>query len=226
MPYYYHADIRVDGMLWHHSKAQPSSQYYISQIPPVFHNYGLTLALAGLIADPDVGYVSKFNVKKYKKPSELYKRYGVYAYPPIVSKAVLGEMLMSGNNEGLLMIRGQSRLAYPFFTKNIVLMPGSKLRTLIVSDRELPRRVVVRIGAKRSGVLLINLTPIRPKVEKYVRITHPFNSEDVVRVTNYVTLQVHEAGNIGIFGIAEQAIKYRFKEGSRTHEVIIPQLKE
>lgn len=226
MPHYYHADMRVDGMLWHHFKAQPSNQFYISQMPPVIHNYGLTLALAGFVVDPDVGYVSKFNVKKYKKPVELYKRYGVYAYPPLVSKAVLGEVLMAGNNEGLLMIRGQSRLAYPFFTKNVVLMPGSMLRTLVIADYELPNKIIVNIGAKRMGVLLVKLTRIMPQiVEQKQQVTHPFNTSDIVNVYNYTTVLTHEAGDIGMFGVAEHVIMYKIKIGNRLHEVTLPVLR-
>lgn len=222
MPYYYHADIRVDGMLWHHFKAQPSSQFYISQIPPVIHNYGLTLALAGFIVDPDIGYVSKFNVKKYKKPVELYKRYGVYAYPPLVSRAVLGEVLMAGNNEGLLMVRGQSRLAYPFFTKNVVLMPGSMLRTLLISEHHLPSKMVINIGAKRMGVLIVRLTSIKPQIVEQTQVTHPFNTDDVVNVYNYATIMTHEAGNIGMFGVAERALKYQVGVGKRLYEIVLP----
>ena len=161
MPYYYHAFIRVDGMLWHHSRSQPSTRFYISQPLPVFHNYGLTLALAGYIVDPNTGYVSRFGVTRYKRPVELFERFGVYAYPALVSKAILGEVLMAGNNEGTVMVRGQSRLAYPFFTKNVVLMPGSELETLIISEDKMPDRMVVRIGAKRSGVLRVTLKPVR-----------------------------------------------------------------
>ena len=222
MPHYYHADIRVDGMLWHHFKAQPSSQYYISQIPPVIHNYGLTLALAGFIVDPDIGYASKFNVKKYKKPIELYRRYGVYAYPLLVSRTVLGEVLMAGNNEGLLMIRGQSRLAYPFFTKNVVLMPGSMLRTLVISEHPLPDKMVINIGAKRTGVLLVRLTSIKPQIVEQKQVTHPFNTNDVVNVYNYATVITHEAGNIGMFGIAERALKYQVRVRKRLYEVVLP----
>lgn len=225
MPHYYHADIRVDGILWHHFKAQPSSQYYISQIPPVIHNYGLTLALAGFIVDPDIGYASKFDFKKYKKPIELYRKYGVYVYPTLVSRTVLGEVLMAGNNEGLLMIRGQSRLAYPFFTKNVVLMPGSMLRTLVISEHPLPDRIVVNIGAKRMGVLHMRLTNIKPKIVEQTQVTHPFNTGDVVNVYNYTIIIAHEAGNVGMFGIAERALEYQLRVGKRPYEVVLPLIK-
>lgn len=225
MPHYYHASIRVDGILWYHSRSQPSSQYYISQPFPVFHNYGLTLALAGYIVDPDVGYASRFGVTKYKKPVELFKRYGVYAYPAIVSKAILGEILMAGNNEGLAMIRGQSRLAYPFFTKNVALMPGSELKTMIISEEKLPPKLVVRIGAKRNGVLLVRLKPVTLRKREYARTTHPFNMADVTGVKEYTALLPHDAGDIAVFGLAKEAIEYTYVERGRKHKVVLPPIR-
>jgi len=225
MPYYYHAFIRVDGMLWHHSRSQPSTRFYISQPLPVFHNYGLTLALAGYIVDPDTGYVSRFGVTRYKRPVELFERFGVYAYPALVSKAILGEVLMAGNNEGTVMVRGQSRLAYPFFTKNVVLMPGSELETLIISEDKMPDRMVVRIGAKRSGVLRVTLKPVRVRRVEHAAITHPFNLGDVVNVQGYSVLLPHGAGDVAAFGTAEQALEYRYTKHGRRHRATVPVLK-
>lgn len=225
MPYYYHANIRVDGILWYHTRAQPSSQFYISQPLPIFHNYGLILALGGYIVDPDTGYVSRFGATRYKKPVDLFKCFGVYAYPATVSKAILGEVLMAGNNEGMVMVRGRSRLAYPFFTKNVVLMPGSELETLVISRREMPRKIVVRIGAKRNGVLRIKLNPVRIKLVDYASITHPFNVDDSVDVQDYTVLLSHEAGNIAVFGVARQAIEYEHTRHGRKHKAVVPLIK-
>ncbi len=225
LPHYYHASVRVDGILWYHSRSQPSTQFYISQPLPVFHNYGLTLALAGYIVDPDTGYASRFGITKYKKPIELFKRFGIYAYPAIVSKAILGEVLMAGNNEGTIMIRGQSRLAYPFFTKNVVLMPGSELETLIISENKMPSKIVVRMGAKRNGVLRIVLSPVHIRRIEYATATRPFNLKDVDRVQDYSVLLPHEAGDIAVFGTAEQALEYEYTKHGRGHRVVLPIIK-
>lgn len=213
-------------MLWYHSRAHPTTKYYVHNIQPVVHNYGLTLALAGYIVDPDVGYASIFNHTKYKEPIKLYQKYGVYAYPAIVAKAVLSEILMAAQNEGIVTLRGRPRLAYPFFTKNVVLMPGSILRTLVVSRRELPKRIATRIGAKRSGVLRVHLTPVRVSIEEWQRVTHPFNLKDVVRVEGYSILLDHGAGQIASFGVAERSLVYKMKRGSREQVVVLPSLKE
>jgi len=222
MPHYYHARARVDGMLWHHAKSQPTPQFYISQPSPIFHNYGITLALAGYIVDPDVGYASKFGIKRYKKPIELYERFGVYSYPMKVTRAILGEVLMAGGNEGNVMIRGQTRLAYPFFTKNVVLMPGSELETLIMAREKMPERLVVRIGAKRAGVLRITLKSVEVREVEFGSVTHPFNLADVRAVEGYSVVLPHEAGDIAIFGIAKKAIEYTIRKGSRSYRVVLP----
>ncbi len=225
MPHYYHAVMRVDGLLWYHTRAQPSTSFYISQPLPVFHNYGLTLALAGYIVDPDTGYVSKFGVTKYKKPLELLSRFGIYVYPAIVSKAILGEVLMAGNNEGNLMLRGQSRLAYPFFTKNAALLPGSVLETLVISEDRLPSKIVARIGAKRNGVLRITFDPVHVKRLEHVTVSHPFNVSDTVEVRGFSVLLPHEAGDIAVFGIASQALEYEYVKHGRKHRVAIPAIR-
>ena len=225
MPHYYHAEARVDGILWYHTRALPSSQYYISQVQPVIHNYGITLALAGYIVDADIGYGSMFGVTRYKKPIELYRRFGVYAYPMLVTRAVVREITMSAANEGVVMLRGQSRLAYPFFTKNTVLLPGSELRTLVVSEDELPPKIVVRIGAKRNGVLRVMLTPVRVKAVENMDVTHPFNVSDTVGVVGYTTLLPHEAGDVAVFGRMAKGYMYTVKEGGRPQKIAIPALK-
>ena len=222
MPHHYYADIRVDGMLWYHYKSVPSSKFYISQPPPVIHNYGFILALAGYIADPDTGYVSKFNMKKYKKPKDLYKKYGIYAYPLLIVHPILGEVLMSGNNEGLLTLRGTTRLAYPTFTKNVVFMPGSKLRTVVISRDPLPRRLIVNIGARRAGVLLVKLVPIRPEIVNNALVTHPYNVKDTGPVYNQTIILPHPAGDVALYGVAEKAYKYTVKINRRTVDVIVP----
>ena len=225
MSHYYHADMRVDGTLWFHSQAQPSTQFYISQPMPVFHNYALTLALAGYIVDPDTGYVSRFGETRYKSPIEIFKRYGVYVYPAVVTRAVLGEVLMAGGNEGNILIRARSRLAYPFFTKNVLFLPNSALETLIISEDRLPHKVVVRIGAKRNGVLRIILNPVSVRELRYVTITHPFNLSDVVKVQGYTVVLPHGAGDIALFGIAERALEYEYRRYGRKQKVVLPVIK-
>lgn len=226
MPYFYHAVMRVDGILWYHSLARPSSQFYIHVPIPVFHNYGLALALAGYIADPDAGYVSLFGVTRYKPPLELYERYGVYAYPAFPTKQVLGEILMVGQGEALVNVRGRGRLAYPVFTKNITLMPGSILETLVVSKKPLPKRFSVRYGAKRAGTLMVELRHVEPVVKNYYEVTHPFNVDDVVNVRDYVVLLHHGAGDVGAFGVASEAYVYEvWVSSSRKHMISVPVLK-
>lgn len=228
MTYYYHAVMRVDGMLWYHTQARPSSQFYIHVPGMVFHNYGLTLALAGYIVDPDVGYASVFNVTRYKSPIELYKRYGVYAYPAVPIKQIVKEVLMAGQGEAIVNIRGRGRLAYPTFTKNVVLMPGSELETLVISREPLPRkRFVVRYGAKRAGTLLVDLIPVEPEMAENCEVSYPFNVSDVVDVKNYVVVLPHTAGDIGTFGVASKAYVYEVQRShGRRYKIVVPALKK
>ena len=202
MPHIYYADIRVDGILWHHSLANPTKEYFINQTSPVLHNYGLTLALAGYIVDPDIGFASLFGITKYKKPIELFKKYGIYAYPPMIKQVIASEILMSAINEGLVMIKKKSRLAYPVLTKVNVMMPGTTLYTVVISKNPLPNKIVTRIGTKRNGVLRINLRPVHAKKIEEFNVLHPFNVDDTVKVTGYIRLLRHEAGDIAIYGVA------------------------
>jgi hypothetical protein len=218
--------MRVDGILWYHTQARPSSQFYIHLPSQVFHNYGLTVALAGYIVDPDMGYASLFGVTRYKSPLELYMRYGVYAYPAIPTRQVLGEILMAGQGEAIVNVRGRVRLAYPTFTKNIALMPGSILETLVVSREPLPRRLSIRYGAKRAGTLLIELKPVKPEIVEYHEVSHPFNVRDVEEVKGYVVLLTHGAGDVGAFGVATKAYMYEtWISKRRKRKVVAPALK-
>lgn len=225
MPYFYHAHIRVDGMLWHHTTASILSKMYVSLPNLVFHNYGFTLALAGLDVDPDVGYVSLFNVTKYKKPLDLYKRYGVYGYPLLASKVIVKEVTMAATGEGHLTIRGRTRLAYPFFTKNVVLMPGSTLTTLVISEERMPEKFAVEIGTKRSGVLLIRLKPVNVNIKENIEVFHPFNLSDTVEVHNYTVLMKHPAGDVAVYGTASEGYSYRYSTGERQRTFTAPALR-
>lgn len=224
MTFFYHAHVRVDGFLWYHFRSLPTSEYYVGQVPPVIHNYGFTLALAGFIVDPDVGYASLYNVTKYKKPIDLFKKYGVYAYPLAAVKPMLGEYTMAAQCESLATYRGRTRLAYPIYTRNVMLMPGSELRTLIVSKERLPDKLVVNIGAKRAGLLSIRLKEVDVEHEEGWYVTHPFNLADVVEVSGYTILVAHKAGDIAIFGLAKSSYVYTVKERGRELKVVAPAL--
>ncbi len=225
--FYYHAVMRVDGILWYHSQARPSSQFYIHIPSMVFHNYGLTLALAGYIVDPDVGYTSVFNITKYKLPIELYRRYGVYVYPAVPITQKVKEVLMAGQGEVIVNVRGRGRLAYPTFTKNVVLMPGSELEMLVISREPLPKKFVVRYGAKRAGTLLVNLKTIEPKIVEYHEVSYPYNINDVVDVKDHVVVLPHKAGDIGALGVASKAYVYEvWRTAEKKQKIAVPALKE
>lgn len=228
MVFFYHATMRVDGILWFHTVARTISnpKLYSHTIIPFIHNYGLTLALAGYIVDPDVGYVSIFDVKKYKRPIDLYKKYGVYSYPAIATKTLVKDLFMSAIGEPLIEVKKEGRMAYPVTTRNTVLMPGSTIETLVVSRNKLPHRLVLRIGAKRYGVLKTELTEVTPKIIEDATVSHPFNVNDTQRVEDYVVVLKHEAGDVAILGRAERAFQYRVRMGRRSKTVTLPCLKE
>ncbi len=226
MPYFYHAVFRVHGLLWYHSTARTitAPKSYSHSLLPVIHNYGLTLGLAGYLADPDVGYVSVFGVTKYKPPVELYKRYGIYAYPALVTKAILTELFMSGIGEALVDVKAVGRLAYPDTTKNVVLMPGSELETLIISEYRLPSALVLRMGAKRYGVLRARLVEVRPKTVSAVTASHPYNMSDVEPIPGSVVLLKHPAGDIAYMGIGD-CLSYTVRVHGRAKRVFVPVLR-
>lgn len=225
MPFFYHAILRVDGMLWYHSTGRPTVGVYAHSPLPVIHNYGLTLELAGYIVDPDMGYASLFSVTRYKQPIQLYRRYGVYSYPAVVTKPLLRELIMSAIGEALVEVKRQGRLAYPDLTRNTVLMPGSELETLVMSQERLPEKLVLRIGAKRYGVLQARLYPVRPKFVDAGYVTHPFNVADSVKVDGFTVMLKHEAGDIGVLGRAVRALTYKIRRGNRVKVVVLPVLR-
>ncbi len=231
MTYYYHSFFRVDGYLWYHSisKIVPSPEkvkYFLQTPMPLIHNYGLTLELAGFLVDYDVGYVSLFGKTSYKSPIEIFKKLGIYSYPAITTKPLLREVFMSGKGESYLEVKSQGRLAYPDTAKLIMLKPGSELEALIISEEKIPRYIVLRIGAKRFGVLRAKLEDVNIDEVHDELVTHPYNIRDVVNVHNKVTVLKHNAGDIAIFGIAERAYKYKVRISSyRSKTVVVPALK-
>lgn len=225
MPFFYHARLRVDGVLWYHAVARPATGVYVHGPLPVIHNYGLTLELAGYIVDPDVGYANIKDVTRYKPPVELYKKYGVYSYPAIATKPLLRELTMSAIGEALVDVKSQGRLAYPDLTRNVVLMPGSELEATVLSEEKLPQKLVLRIGAKRYGVLRATLTPIKPQLGEGALVTHPFNVADSERVDGYTVMLKHGAGDVAILGRAVKALSYNVTVGGRVKKVVVPALK-
>jgi len=226
LPYFYHATIRLDGFLWYHTTSLPTSDAYVSIPTMVFHNYGFILALAGFDVDPDVGYVSVSGVTKYKNPIELYRRYGVYAYPLLVIKALVKQEVMSSTSEGYIDVKGPRRVTYPIYTKVVKLTPGSFLTTLIISEEKLPERFTVSIGSKRHGTMLIKPVPIKVTTVSNAYVLNPFNDADVVDVSNYTVLMNHAAGNIGIYGVASKAYMYTHKVLERERTFIYPALRD
>lgn len=222
--FFYRAELRLKGFLWYHTLARATESFYTHSVVPVVHNYGLTLALAGYDADPAFGYVSIYGRKGYRSLLELFREHGVYAYPAIAKRAYTQEVIMSAIGESTVQAKGKGRLSYPDFTKNVVLAPGSILETLIVSEGELPSRFAVRIGAKRAGTLWVELTRVPVDIANNRKVTHPFNVNDVVRVDGYTVLLRHEAGDVGIFGVAEEAYVVPVRD-SKTKEVVVPALK-
>ncbi|WP_460024330.1 hypothetical protein [Infirmifilum sp. SLHALR2] len=124
------------------------------------------------------------------------------------------------------MIRGQGRLAYPVYTKVTILMPGSELRTLIISEHELPEYVVVEIGTKRRGVLRVRLHRVEPREEVNVEVSHPFNVADTVEVIGSTVLLPHEAGSVAAFGRATRGYTYLVQSGGRSIRVSLPALRD
>ena len=226
MPHFYHALFTVHGLLWYHSTARTitTPKSYSHSLLPVIHNYGLTLGLAGYLTDPDVGYVSVFGVTKYKPPVELYRRYGTYAYPALVTRPLLSELFMSAIGEALVDIKAMGKLAYPDTTKNAVLMPGSELETLIISEYRLPSTLVLRIGAKRYGVLRARLVEVKPKTVSVVTASHPYNVSDVGPVPGSVVLLKHPAGDIAYMGTSD-CLSYTVRVRSRAKRVFVPALR-
>lgn len=216
--------MRVDGTLWYHSFSRPGESYYSHSPYPIIHNFGITLALAGYDVDPNMGYASIFGKKSYRNPLKVFNEYGIYSYPAIATKVFLKEMVMSASGEPIVEIKSKGRLSYPDMTSNIILAPGSELETTIVSTSEMPKRMVIRIGAKRSGTITVELSNVKPEEKENEMVNMPFNLSDVDKVHEPVIVYNHEAGDIAMFGYATRAWAYTLNYG-RKKNVIVPSLR-
>ena len=221
MTFFYHASIRVDGILWYHTSARPESMGYIHLMLPVLHNYGFILAIAGYVVDPDAGYSSISGKTMYKRPLELFHKYGLYSYPLYTVKAVQQTIFLSAKGEGFIEAKGKGRFAYPDIARNTVLLPGSILETLVISEYRLPSKLVTRIGSKRAGTLHIRLYPITPKIVENRQVTHYYNVSDVVETTGGIVIMNHPAGDIAFLGTASKAYIYTINKGTTRHRTII-----
>mgnify|MGYP000067653772 CR=1 FL=1 len=203
----YYADIEVHGILWFHWLAQPRDKY-VHLPSPIIHNYALTL---GLIGKPvTTSYVSLQNRFEYVSLEDLYKKYGLYVYPALVTNPYVKSLLFSLGGTGYLTMKPKTRAPVPDITVNTVFLAGTKLKTYVILRRDSPlckqRELYIRIGAKRYGISKVILRRVSYKVSKGEsrQITHPYNVDDVV-IKNPSIIMRHPAGDIGMFGFTDRA---------------------
>lgn len=209
------------GILFFTGKNQPLSESYYAVPLPVIHNYPLTLALKGLIAEEQLISLHG-EIKKTKSPAEEYSINHFYIYPLEITREYLKVVTMSMSETDLVFYKPQTRLSLPLLTRYSVYAPGSLGVTVLLLDESIaekfPRELLIRIGVKRTGVMKLRLRPVRAEIIKQpCRITGFFNVKDSPNTRSYNVILSHYAGDIGFHGISDSCIKI-----SQGREIILP----
>ncbi len=179
---------------------------FLSMPIPVIHNYPLVLALKGYIAEES--YVSAHNVRKrLQNPASLFAEYGVYAYPLSITREFLRPITLSLSESDVLLYKPQTRLAIPVLSRYQVLLPGTEGETIIISDEEQPKDVLVRLGIKRAGVWRLRLFRVSPRLVSRCHANHPFNVQDSRGLLSHIVVLHHYAGDIALEGEATECIE-------------------
>jgi len=105
----------------------------------------------------------------------------IYAYPATPLKVTVKKIFMQAKGFGYAEFRGRLKTVYPRLEHYIAVTPPSLFRTIVISYRELPRIMYVRIGMKRMGLFktYLNKARIVKKVGTYEWTSIPVNLYDM-----------------------------------------------
>lgn len=223
---FYHVQARNMGLtIFSTQNLAVGGAFFVSQIP-VIHNYPLTLALSGVPAEES--YVSAHGQIKYRLrggggPASLFRELHFYVYPLMLTRVYVKVLTLSMSGSEGILYKPRSRLAVPVLAKYEAFMPGTEGETFLVSDREWPEKLLIRLGVKRAGVWSLRLRKVEPRrVEHHCRISSPFNVADSKNLVSYVTVLPHYAGDLAVSGEASSCIELRLP-GDKSASVYLPE---
>ncbi len=194
----YVAEMNLHGVLTFSSEIRPAVAGVGSVIitSRFIHNYSLIYAFNGKLAEAYVTFPSlHLPVKRppYIKPLQYTfveevigglqrgeLKY-VYAYPAMPVRVTSRKFFMAAKGTGYAEpVRRGLKVFFPMSTNWISLVPPTKHLTILVSPRELPRTLYVRIGMKRTGLYKVRLkeAAVREKVADLRWSSIPVNLYD------------------------------------------------
>ena len=207
----YGVEAELHGILIFSSEFRPAlgkARGSLIVTAPVVHNYPLIYGLLGVSAE-SYAVVSSLHRVSYQLLKATEKRHrktlvknslqyttisreaqrfvagergSVYSFPLAPVEITRRKFFMAAKGVGYAEYRGRLKSEYPRTVTYIALVPPSRFKGIIATaGRELPSRLIVRIGMKRMGVLNMRLrqfTTIR-KLEESKWTTVPVNLYDL-----------------------------------------------
>ncbi len=207
----YSVEAELHGILIFSSEFRPAlgkAKGSLIVTAPVIHNYPLLYGLLGIGAE-SYAVISSLHRKTYQLLELKEKRHrrslvkgelqyntisreiqrffsgeqgSIYSFPLAPVEITRRKFFMAAKGVGYAEYRARLKSEYPRTVTYIALVPPSRFRGIIVTaGRELPSRLVVRIGMKRMGVLKLNLKPLIKlnKLKRSEWTTVPVNLYDL-----------------------------------------------
>lgn len=203
----YLADIELHGVLIFATEQRPSlsdeggaiitTGYYI-------HNYPLIYAMNGRPVEaypviPSLHFLSYRDLRKSSFVSSLARqplrytfieeqlknllegRESIYVFPAYPERIVTKKFFMQALGTGYAEFRGRLKTVYPRLEHYVALIPPSRFRTIVISTRDLPSTMFIRLGMKRMGLLKVRLrsAEIVKRLREPTWSTVPVNLYDV-----------------------------------------------
>ena len=211
--YLFLAEMELHGILTFSSEIRPA----VAGIGAVhitshfIHNYPLIYAFNRRIAEAYIVIPSlhqpfksskREKRKRVKKPLQytfvdqvlkeiqLSNLRHIYSYPAYPAEVTIKKFFLSAKGYGYVeRVKRQIKSFYPTETNWISLVPPTRHYTLLISPHNLPRRLYIRIGMKRTGLYKVSLYEIRPinirAINSLEWSSIPVNLYDV-RLFNYI----------------------------------------
>lgn len=208
----YEARLRLHGVFWFHTYAQPREKYTHISLP-IIHNYPLLLAFLGKPVDSS--YASVAGMTTFTtRPEEVWGDKGFYVYPAIAVRMMARTLTFSLGGTGYVGFKPRTRASVPDFTAHQVFLPGTEFKTYIIArdEESVPGTKIIRLGAKRYGVFRVELKRLGSvEAEDNTQLlpaSHPFNTRDCP-AKNYYSILRHYAGAVALGGIPVKTIRVR-----------------
>jgi hypothetical protein len=181
--------LTLEGYLTFSSFVSPvpfSKKLTVTEYRPaaVIHNIPLTLAFTGVLHSTLASFVNP-QPWKGKAPLPVYEKYeeltrkGFYVYPAKPVAVILERQLAVAGGERLVHLQARFKSMYPWRVLHHYFAPGSEFVTVALIPHGAPIPRVIRIGAKRYGVMRVRCKETYPEGVTE-GLTDPVNYKDIV----------------------------------------------